>query len=53
MRVVQAGFLRALLTLIAIAVALAAAPLSPDATYRPLPTQPFLSVKASDESQKP
>jgi cytochrome c peroxidase len=52
MRVIQAGFLGALLALIAIAVALAADPLPPDATYRPLPTQPFSAVKASDEAQK-
>ena len=52
MRVIQAGFLGALFALIAIAVALAADPLPPDATYRPLPTQPFSAVKASDEAQK-
>ena len=28
-------------------------PLPPDATYRPLPTQPFSEVKASDEAAKP
>jgi cytochrome c peroxidase len=33
--------------------ALAADPLPPDATYRPLPTLPFSSVKANDEGQKP
>jgi cytochrome c peroxidase len=33
--------------------ALAADPLPPDATYRPLPTQPFSAVKAQDEAQKP
>jgi cytochrome c peroxidase len=52
MRVIQAGFLGTLFALIAIAVALAADPLPPDATYRPLPTQPFSAVKASDEAQK-
>lgn len=34
-------------------VAAAADPLPPDATYRPLPTQPFSAVKADDEAQKP
>src|SRR4051812_24554321 len=34
-------------------VALAADPLPPDATYRPLPTVPFSAVKANDEAQKP
>lgn len=28
-------------------------PLPPDTTYRPLPTKPFSTVKAEDESQKP
>ncbi|MDJ0450711.1 cytochrome B6 [Methylocystis sp. JR02] len=28
-------------------------PLPPDATYRPLPTQPFDAVRAEDEAQKP
>jgi cytochrome c peroxidase len=28
-------------------------PLPSDATYRPLPTQPFSAVKATDEAQKP
>jgi len=28
-------------------------PLPPDATYRPLPTQPFSAVKTMDEAQKP
>jgi cytochrome c peroxidase len=28
-------------------------PLPPDTTYRPLPTQPFSTVKAMDEAQKP
>ena len=28
-------------------------PLPPDATYRPLPTQPFNTVKAADEAAKP
>ena len=32
--------------------ALAADPLPPDATYRPLPTLPFSAVKANDEAQK-
>ncbi len=31
----------------------AADPLPPDATYRPLPTQPFDAVRAEDEAQKP
>ena len=30
-----------------------AEPLPPDATYRPLPTQPFEVVKAVDEAEKP
>jgi cytochrome c peroxidase len=30
-----------------------AEPLPPDATYRPLPTQPFEDVKAMDEADKP
>jgi cytochrome c peroxidase len=30
-----------------------AADLPPDATYRPLPTQPFEAVRAQDEAQKP
>ncbi|MGZ8269170.1 MAG: hypothetical protein ACXW20_16310 [Burkholderiales bacterium] len=33
-------------------VALAADPLPPDTTYRPLPTLPFSAVKAHDEGQK-
>ena len=40
----------------AVAVALAAVaadPLPPDATYRPLPTLPFSAVKKNDEAQKP
>ncbi|GEC17062.1 cytochrome b6 [Nitrobacter winogradskyi] len=28
-------------------------PLPPDSTYRPLPTQPFSTVKENDEAQKP
>ncbi|MDI4235199.1 cytochrome B6 [Bradyrhizobium sp. Arg237L] len=36
-----------------IAVAALADPLPPDATYRPLPTQPLDVVKALDEAQKP
>jgi cytochrome c peroxidase len=38
--------------LIAAVTALAADPLPPDATYRPLPTLPFSAVKANDEAQK-
>ena len=34
-------------------VAALAGPLPPDATYRPLPTQPFDQVKADDEAAKP
>jgi cytochrome c peroxidase len=34
-------------------VAVAADPLPPDATYRPLPALPFHEVKAKDEAQKP
>src|SRR4051812_17544672 len=37
----------------AVLIAVAADPLPPDATYRPLPTRPFSSVKADDEAQKP
>lgn len=33
--------------------AMAADPLPPDATYRPLPTLPFSAVKALDEAMKP
>jgi cytochrome c peroxidase len=33
--------------------AIAADPLPPDATYRPLPTLPFSAVKVNDEAQKP
>ena len=33
--------------------AAAADPLPPDATYRPLPTQPLSAVKADDEAQRP
>jgi cytochrome c peroxidase len=33
--------------------ALAADPLPPDTTYRPLPTLPFSAVKTHDEAQKP
>jgi cytochrome c peroxidase len=36
----------------AIGLALAADPLPPDTTYRPLPTLPFSEVKAKDEAQK-
>lgn len=35
-----------------VAAAAMADPLPPDATYRPLPTQPFDAVKALDEAQK-
>ena len=34
-------------------VAQAADPLPPDASFRPLPTQPLSQVKADDEAQKP
>jgi cytochrome c peroxidase len=34
-------------------LAASAGPLPPDATYRPLPTQPFDQVKADDEAAKP
>jgi cytochrome c peroxidase len=46
--------LAGLLLACAAAVATAGAdPLPPDATYRPLPTQPFSAVKRTDEAQKP
>lgn len=35
------------------ALVVVADPLPADATYRPLPTQPFSAVKAADEAQKP
>jgi cytochrome c peroxidase len=38
--------------LVAAVGAMAADPLPPDATYRPLPTLPFSAVKANDEAQK-
>ena len=34
-------------------IVLAADPLPPDLTYRPLPSQPFSTVRAMDEAQKP
>jgi cytochrome c peroxidase len=37
----------------AASIAFAQDPLPPDLTYRPLPTQPFSSVRAMDEAQKP
>ncbi|MGJ0506567.1 MAG: cytochrome B6 [Methylocystis sp.] len=51
-------FRHALFAIAPIAVAAAtpctiANPLPPDASYRPLPTQPLESVKAEDEAQKP
>jgi cytochrome c peroxidase len=39
-------------SLVASIAVLAADPLPPDTTYRPLPTQPFSAVKANDEAQK-
>ena len=39
-------------TLALTVAALAADPLPPDATYRPLPTLPFSAVKANDEAHK-
>ncbi len=36
-----------------LSVAALADPLPPDATYRPLPTQPFAAAKAIDEADKP
>jgi cytochrome c peroxidase len=47
------GLCGALLAVAIIAVAMAADPLPPDASYRPLPTLPFSSVRANDEAQKP
>ncbi len=38
---------------LASAFAAASDPLPPDLTYRPLPTQPFSTVKENDEAQKP
>lgn len=43
----------AILPLTAIGLTVFADPLPPDATYRPLPTQPFSDVKRMDEAQKP
>jgi cytochrome c peroxidase len=37
---------------LAVSLAASAADLPPDATYRPLPTQPFEAVKTQDEAQK-
>ncbi|WP_442755711.1 cytochrome B6 [Methylocystis sp. JAN1] len=50
--------LRSIASLSPLALALVLSPalaqsLPPDATYRPLPTQPFDAVKADDEAQKP
>jgi cytochrome c peroxidase len=42
----------ALMAALAVSVA-SADPLPPDATYRPLPTQPLSEVRASDEAAKP
>lgn len=42
-----------ILPLTAIGLTVFADPLPPDATYRPLPTQPFSDVKRMDEAQKP
>jgi cytochrome c peroxidase len=43
----------ALIPAVAVALAaIAADPLPPDATYRPLPTLPFSAVKKNDEAQK-
>jgi cytochrome c peroxidase len=50
------GFLRGAFVVAGIGlsvVAVAADPLPPDASYRPLPTQPFATVKANDEAAKP
>ncbi len=47
-----AGGIAAGLGLAAAAWVQAADPLPSDATYRPLPTQPFSAVKAADEAQK-
>ncbi|MGM9490805.1 hypothetical protein [Ideonella sp. YS5] len=43
----------AVASLVASITVLAADPLPPDTTYRPLPTRPFSAVKADDEAQKP
>ena len=43
----------AVASLVASLTVLAADPLPPDTTYRPLPTLPFSAVKANDEAQKP
>ncbi|TXR50720.1 cytochrome B6 [Phyllobacterium endophyticum] len=45
--------LSCLVTASAVSLAAFSDPLPPDLTYRPLPTQPFSSVKANDEAQKP
>ena len=50
---VKASLLAASLIATTVVMALAADPLPPDATYRPLPTLPFTAVKANDEAQKP
>jgi hypothetical protein len=50
-RVLGPGFLVA--TAVLFCWAASAGPLPPDATYRPLPTQPFDQVKADDEAAKP
>src|SRR3954447_4352479 len=51
-RVLKIGAVTAPAVVVAIG-ALAADPLPPDTTYRPLPTLPFSAVKANDEAQKP
>ena len=43
----------AVASLVASIAVLAADPLPPDTTYRPLPTLPFSAAKANDEAQKP
>jgi cytochrome c peroxidase len=52
----MSGLLKGIPTAAALAICSLAAladPLPPDATYRPLPTQPFAAVKAIDEADKP
>jgi hypothetical protein len=52
MRFLKPGLFIACIVLAAVSM-LAADPLPPDITYRPLPTLPFSAVKANDEAQKP
>jgi cytochrome c peroxidase len=53
-KIMKAPFTPFVLSVMALCVADAVAdPLPPDATYRPLPTVPFETVKANDEAAKP